>query len=1179
MSNIDRRKENRVNPSMRFSPISCVLIVDGTKVPLELVNFHFRGACFKVNIGDFRIQEKETYLIFKIGEKELKERILFRLIWETISDNGLVGVEFSTESSYVLARAERFQTHNTNTPIVSSQDPLDPNRIVYFKAINVSTTGMLLSTSLTNKHIFPGMELRCAVLEIPGMGKADVDLFIENVRSSEDNKTVRFGVSMKGFSHSYHDLISKYLSNLGSLDNNDDRFEKLSSNGLLVKHLSKHLTIREIKTEHEYKQVLKLRYLGYKNAGKVSEAISEEQMGDGLKNEGLVIGAYLGGQLVGSAEFRFNHIHGLRLSKQYDLKALPKVRSENLAEVNKLVIHPKAQKTDIVLGIFQKIHALAMLNGRPDGLISAEDGLVPLYQRLGFHKIGVSFAHPTKARTNLNLMIMYSEAYASSQGMNAYAWSKAFGETQKFFDEIGVNRSHTTTARALAEKILTPAAIGLINKVKKKKKKKTFENQSLSTAGTQNKKSVADPKWTKQELNATIMLPYVLEADDMIGIEKVTKILLEFELHRDYFRSTNNWVSIAMFNQFVAKFGAAGGNKNELNRRAGYRANTKEVLGANYFLVKHLASPGMMLKSFEKYLPKFNKTRTLKVISSTATSCRFRIYNIDRALLPTDPSAKENWIAVVDAYVLMQTGRHAKITTVQSSFDGADYCEYVVEWTPNLWRLKNIVGFLAAGALTGLAIFKMQSALATYEGKLIAALTTLTIACIGFFIQSKISSRRYKELMLSRNAFEKEAEEKYVELQGSKSILEKSYQEGKLLETLNREIQTSEDVARIFEVALDSLCNKFHFRRAFIMLIDNEHKFLQTAAVTSIEEIKSSDIWQYKVDVTIQRDNPLVLSSVYRTGQSIIVSNIDDHKFQLNETSRRLIESLGTKGFAMVPIPSDSRNWGVMIADKGEGNEIITRRDLVAMQRIAQSIGMALDKKAKLDEEVRARNIFQKFVPSAVVENTLGKKDLTLGGEVREAVCLFLDIRDFTKMSNTLPPQTTVDILNRVFGLLQKTVRSSGGVIDKFLGDGALVTWGAVPGPHPSPTEAIQAAITFIEQLPTLEKDLRIAGVPNLRIGIGMHKGPVIAGNIGSNERMEFTVIGNTVNMASRLEQLSKVLGTTLVISSDLMPFAPNSELWKTHDGIQVRGIEQPISVSSYHPASSTAEKKSEESA
>ena len=98
---------------------------------------------------------------------------------------------------------------------------------------------------------------------------------------------------------------------------------------------------------------------------------------------------------------------------------------------------------------------------------------------------------------------------------------------------------------------------------------------------------------------------------------------------------------------------------------------------------------------------------------------------------------------------------------------------------------------------------------------------------------------------------------------------------------------------------------------------------------------------------------------------------------------------------------------------------------------------------------------------------------------------------------------------------------------------------------------------------------MELQGLPPVKVGIGIHRGPVIAGNIGSSERMEFTVIGQTVNIASRLEQLTKVFKTSVVISEELIAHVDNSQDWKVFKDVHVRGLEKAITVAAYKVVSS----------
>ncbi|MBX3033953.1 MAG: GAF domain-containing protein [Bdellovibrionaceae bacterium] len=1156
----NKRLEERISPSLRLSPISCQLRIGEEQIALTIVNYHYRGACFKTDVGDYRLQSPGAYLHFKVGNKSLQEKIGFRIVWETISENGLFGVEFSVESAYVLSRAERFLTHGINAPIVSGRDPLDPNRIVYFKAINVSSTGMLLNTSISNKHMFPGMEIRGAIVEVPNIGKAEVDLFVENSRPSDTDKTIHYGVSVKGNNVGYQELTSKYLSTLGLVSDPSERIDKLLASGFMQRELRTHLTIREVGTQRDYDDVLRLRYLGYKKAGKTKENFTWENMGEGLDQEGIVLAAFLGGQDVASVELRLSDRHSMRLADKVSFASVPALGGRFFIEINKLVVHPSAQKTDIVVGLFQKIHTLAMLNGKPEGLLMAEDKLVPLYLRLGAKKINLSFEHETKPGTRLHVMTIPREVYEDASGINPLAWSHVYETTHSFLNELGLSKENRFSFSKKLQIFGTRMVLSLQERRKKKRvSAKVFSGNELERAGMTGDLPVIDPRWTKQHLHASVLLPYLIVADGLIGKERVGNILMKYGFGHRYFSSASNWISVAFFDEFIAGFRQYG-NVDELQKRAGYKNLSREVLGVNHFLLKHFLTLNEAFRAFGSYLTKFNKTRTCQVVESGRGFARIRIGLLDKNLKPKDPSAQLNWEAILDAHVLVMTNRHGEVKKIKSIFDGDEYCEYLVTWKVQVVSTRSVLSAVLAGLVFWQTYSWISERLNRSESVLVISVVALSVLCLIFHRRSKMAQKRYHDMTESLSSFQKDAEERYKELQNSKGILEKGYQEGKIIETLTREIQTSEDLARIFSISINAICEKFEFRRAFAMIVDQDKKYLRTVALKGAGDT-SDEIWNFKVDVTVKRDSPLVLSSVYHSGQSILISDIEEHKFHLNEASRRLTDRLKTKGFAMVPIPSENGNWGVMIADKGADTDIITRRDLVALQRVCQAIGLALDKKAKIDSEVRVRKIFEKYVPSAVVESTLGQKEPILGGEIREIVCLFLDIRNFTSLSIQLPPEILVGLLNQIFDLLQQVVKETGGVIDKFLGDGALVTWGAIPGSVADAETALDAAVKFQELLLAWNTQRQSEGIQKIRVGIGIHKGPVISGNIGSQERMEYTVIGQTVNMTSRLEQLSKVFDCEIVISEAMSDFSKLDENWTIHQDVRVRGLDKALRV------------------
>ncbi|EDN68087.1 adenylyl cyclase class-3/4/guanylyl cyclase [Beggiatoa sp. PS] len=172
-------------------------------------------------------------------------------------------------------------------------------------------------------------------------------------------------------------------------------------------------------------------------------------------------------------------------------------------------------------------------------------------------------------------------------------------------------------------------------------------------------------------------------------------------------------------------------------------------------------------------------------------------------------------------------------------------------------------------------------------------------------------------------------------------------------------------------------------------------------------------------------------------------------------------------------------------------------------------------------------NIFGQHVSPAVVEKLL-HQEKELSTEMREVCVMFLDIRDFTAFSETHSPEKTVDFLNRLFEPMIDIVNRHQGIINKFLGDGFMAIFGAPFSEGSDSQNAVNAAREIVENV---KQKITQGDIPPIRIGIGLHTGNAVTGNVGSSQRKEYTVIGDVVNLASRIEQLNKTYGSQLLIS------------------------------------------------
>lgn len=213
-----------------------------------------------------------------------------------------------------------------------------------------------------------------------------------------------------------------------------------------------------------------------------------------------------------------------------------------------------------------------------------------------------------------------------------------------------------------------------------------------------------------------------------------------------------------------------------------------------------------------------------------------------------------------------------------------------------------------------------------------------------------------------------------------------------------------------------------------------------------------------------------------------------------------------------------------------------------------------------LQEREEVKNALGRFVNPSVLEKVLSK-NLKLGGERRMAAIFFSDIRSFTAISEKLEPEEVVEFLNQYMTAMVSCIDLTFGVVDKFIGDAIMATWGAVDTIGNPAENAINSALMMRDSLIRFNSKRGGEKKPIIKIGCGMNYGPVIAGQIGSENRLEYTVIGDAVNLASRVETLNKPFGTDILISEDMYNEVKEIYLVEKMKEIEVKGKSKPQTV------------------
>ncbi|MCF8092808.1 MAG: adenylate/guanylate cyclase domain-containing protein [Desulfotignum sp.] len=205
---------------------------------------------------------------------------------------------------------------------------------------------------------------------------------------------------------------------------------------------------------------------------------------------------------------------------------------------------------------------------------------------------------------------------------------------------------------------------------------------------------------------------------------------------------------------------------------------------------------------------------------------------------------------------------------------------------------------------------------------------------------------------------------------------------------------------------------------------------------------------------------------------------------------------------------------------------------------------------------------FSQYLSPEVIDILVKEPEqLRLGGEEKELTVIMADIRDFTSLSENLAPGELTTLLNLYLGELTDVILDNGGTLDKYMGDAIMAFFGAPLDDDQHPEKACQAAIQMCERLDEKRKEWIDQGLPDLRFGVGLSSGPMVVGNLGSNRRFDYSVIGDNVNLAARLEGLSKVYGIEVIISEQTRNRLDDSFVCRELDMVQVKGRQAPVRI------------------
>ena len=370
-----------------------------------------------------------------------------------------------------------------------------------------------------------------------------------------------------------------------------------------------------------------------------------------------------------------------------------------------------------------------------------------------------------------------------------------------------------------------------------------------------------------------------------------------------------------------------------------------------------------------------------------------------------------------------------------------------------------------------------------------------------------------------------------------------------LLYELARDLSSTLDLDVVLAKVMDRVITLMKAARGFIVLVDPVDGSLSVQM--SSGEADPEKARQFLGSRT-------VIEHVVRTGQAVVSTDASlDDRFKGQQSV--IMQNL--RSIIAVPLVTKDKVIGAVYVDNPFRASIFEEKDKEFLQAISDLAAIAIDNARQYERSEFLRQVFEAHVNKQVTDYVLTRSGRTLRflpGERREVTMLNSDIAGFSALSQSMEAEELVEFLNAYFQRMIRVVLDHGGNIDKFQGDGMLVVFGA-PNPMQDHAErAMQAALSMVREIDRFNRELVEQGRPTIAVGMGLDTGDVVAGHVGSDDRMEFTLIGVPVNNSA---YLSKVRPARVLMSETTRARLPNGIQVADYEPMVLKGGNRPQAI------------------
>ncbi len=625
--------------------------------------------------------------------------------------------------------------------------------------------------------------------------------------------------------------------------------------------------------------------------------------------------------------------------------------------------------------------------------------------------------------------------------------------------------------------------------------------------------AVAGKRDEELVFNTRLTEPMLRYFEDRFGAPALDLLIAETDTTLEMLRDPDQWMSTKQL-LGLSRAMLEYSNDPLITWRAGLGLLDQRVLGARYHVLRAFGEPGLVYSQMTGFTHLSRITRWKRIEGSRQhVILQFQVErgHSDDILFCLN---RQGGLAGVPQVFDLPL---ARVTQTQCIHEGAPCCEYRVEWLPPPLG-QGLAPWLAGGAIVTTAAltagFGLASPVSLFSSFVAVALLAANVGILRRQIRAAATEQR-------------------DQLTAARVLLDENLQRNRerlLLEKVDLATRKETDVAGLVQTTLHAIRNTLGYDRAIFLRVNAEADRLVFAGGAGLDDETLRLLSNVSIMLNAAKEDEFLFANILRSEGGILVEDVAEYKKHVNPRNQMLLDRLGSTAFVAVPLRGPDGPLGLLVVDQLHADAAVGPRDLQMLQQVGNLVGLALASATLVDSLRRERAVLQtalllnqkisQYLPRAVVDKISDDPSaaLELGGERRRAAILFSDIVGFTPWAERVEPETAVNFLNWYFTAMDAIVDASHGILDKRIGDGMMVVFLEGEGLEEPARRALKCGLAMQAQVRALNAMDRRPREDAFEIRIGVSHGEPVAGNLGSAQRMEYTVIGDTVNVASRIE-------------------------------------------------------------